>query len=206
MKADRSRASSPSRSDTSSSWRVFCAVEVPDQVSRLTIEHIENLRRDFPAVPASWSREGKFHLTIKFLGNIQQDQVTALSVAASSAVKGISPFQISLAGAGTFPKHGVPRVLWIGIEDSSANLGKLQSRLEDECARLGFPREERSFHPHLTIVRLRGEKGARDLGKAHQELGFARAAITVNALLVFRSELSPKGSKYTLISNHPLGH
>jgi RNA 2',3'-cyclic 3'-phosphodiesterase len=188
----------------SSTWRVFCAVEIPEEISRLTLKHIEKLQCEFPNVAASWSREGKLHLTLKFLGNIPLEQVDYVSDAASRAGKGVPPFEISLAGAGAFPKHGPPRVIWIGVEDSSGRLSKLQERLEKECEQKGFPREDRAFNPHLTLARLRNPQGAKELAARHKALGFGSVSIGVEELLVIRSELSPKGSRYSIISRHSL--
>ena len=102
-------------------------------------------------------------------------------------------------------QNGTPRVLWIGVDDHSRRLAELQTKLEDECARIGFEKEERAFSPHLTIARLRKPQGARALAVAHKEMGFKPVTIEVAELLVIRSELSSKGSNYTVISRHPLG-
>jgi len=185
-------------------WRIFCAVEIPQHVSKLLIEHIEKLRARFPAVSASWSREGKFHLTLKFLGDVPQQRIEALSLAAAQAVENSGAIPIKVGGTGSFPKHGSPRVLWIGIDDSVGRLTQLQDRLENACDPLGFPREERPFHPHLTIARVRRPHGAKELAEAHRNLEFAPIDVTVEELIVFRSELGRDGSKYTPLSRHPL--
>ncbi len=96
-------------------------------------------------------------------------------------------------------------MLWIGVEDHTGRLAELQTKLEDECERIGFKKEARAFSPHLTIARLRKPQGARGLALAHKEMGFEPAKMLVLELLVIRSELSSKGSKYTVISRHALG-
>jgi 2'-5' RNA ligase len=186
-----------------SSWRVFCAVEIPEKVGAPAAEHVRKLKSEFPHVLASWNREGKFHLTLKFFGNIPAERVTAVSRAASLAVEGQSEFKINVAGAGVFPKHGPPHVLWLGVEDLAGNLLQLQKRLEEECANLGFERETRPFHPHLTLARLRKRESAKELGLAHKRLRFEQVQMTISELLVIRSELDPEGSKYSEISRHP---
>ena len=97
--------------------------------------------------------------TVKFLGEIQTPVVNNLSTAAARAVADFSPFQITLADTGVFPKHGTPRVLWIGVQDESGKLAEFHTRLEEACANEGFAREERAFHPHLTIARLAKAQG-----------------------------------------------
>jgi 2'-5' RNA ligase len=94
--------------------------------------------------------------------------------------------------------------LWLGVNDSSGKLKGLQAKLDDECLRLGFEKEERAFNPHLTIARLRKPQGARALALAHKEMGFEPMNILVSELLVIRSELSSEGSRYTVISRHGL--
>jgi 2'-5' RNA ligase len=95
-------------------------------------------------------------------------------------------------------------VLWIGVNDVSEKLLELHARLEDESAQVGFAKETRPFHPHLTIARLRQADNARTLANAHQHMEFDPLEIAVAELLVIRSELSSAGSKYTIVSRHPL--
>jgi 2'-5' RNA ligase len=162
------------------------------------------LKAAVPEAKASWSREANLHLTLKFLGEIPQASAMELSNAASRAVAGLSPFSIQPGHTGVFPNHGAARVLWIGINDLSGKLVELHARLEDEAARAGFAREARRFRPHLTLARLRKPEHARTLAAAHQQLAFAPQEIAISELLVIRSELSSDGSKYTVISRHPL--
>lgn len=186
------------------SWRVFCAIEIPEPVRQQVLQHIEHLREAVPDAKVSWSRDASLHLTLKFLGEIPQVSVPHISTAASRAVVGCAPFSIRLEQAGAFPKQGQPRVLWIGINDFSGKLGQLQARLEDESVNVGFAKDDRPFHPHLTVARLRQARHARTLAAAHRELDFESAEIAVSELLVIRSELGNEGSKYTVISRHPL--
>lgn len=184
------------------SYRVFCAIELPTEVRERAAEHIARLREAVPEVRASWERAEKMHITLNFLGEITQEKVVALSGAASSATRNTQPFMLALDGTGAFPPRGNPRILWLGINDSSGKLAGLQSRLEEECASAGFAREERSFHPHLTLARVRAPEGARRLAQSHQETGFAAIEFAVTNLVVLRSELMSGGSRYTEISRH----
>ncbi len=186
------------------SWRIFCAIDLAHSARARLTRQIKLLREAVPHARASWSREENIHLTLKFLGEIQISRLGDLSEAASRAVTDFSPFQITLEGTGVFPKHGAPRVLWIGIKDESGKLAQFQTRLEEECGREGFAREERPFHPHLTIARLRNPQGARELAVAHKEMRFEPAEVAVAELLVIRSEPSGAGSRYTVISRHRL--
>ena len=184
--------------------RVFCAIELPILVREKISEHIRRLRETLPDSTASWVRPENIHLTLKFVGEILQGRVKDLTQAATNAVAGFSPFEIVIAEAGSFPRHGTPRVLWIGVNDYSSLLTQLQAKLDEECLLLGFAKETRTFNPHLTVARLRKPQGARTLATAHKEMGFDSTEIKVMEITVIRSELSSEGSNYSTISRHAL--
>ncbi|HMF56627.1 MAG TPA: RNA 2',3'-cyclic phosphodiesterase [Pyrinomonadaceae bacterium] len=184
--------------------RVFCAVPLTEEVRESAARHMESLRASLPYVRASWERPEKMHITLKFLGEIEESRVEALSRAAERAAHEAESFTLSISGAGAFPARGNPRVLWLGIKDETGGLYGLQRALETETEREGFRREQRPFHPHLTIARLRQPEGAREVATLHQDTGFETLSCPVSELLVIRSELGPKGSRYTEISKHKL--
>jgi RNA 2',3'-cyclic 3'-phosphodiesterase len=184
------------------SWRVFCAVELPDDVREQLQDHITRLREAVPDVAASWSRVENVHLTLKFLGNVEVERIDAISAAASRAVGEFSPFAIGVGGTGVFPRPSRPQVLWIGVSDPAGQLAALQKKFEDECAAAEFEKENRAFRPHLTIARIRRPEGGKRLADAHLKMDFKPLEIKLNEVIVFRSELSPKGSRYTPLSHH----
>lgn len=205
MVISRSSFASGSGVDSSGErWRVFCAVGMPEPICTASSNYIKSLRTKFPDAPASWNRNGVFHLTLKFLGSINQPQLSALSQAAARAVVNLFPFKIVVKKTGTFPKHGPPRVLWLGIDDVSGGLAKLQASLEYQCEREGFAKEERPFHPHITLARIRRPQGMRGLAVAHRGREFGPIEAVISELFVFRSELKKEGSEYSVISRHPL--
>ena len=185
-------------------WRVFCAVELPQTARGLVLAHIARLKEKVPHAKASWARDANLHLTLKFLGEIPTASVADFSKAVSLAVNQVQPFSLRLEQTGIFPTHGQPRVLWIGINDPSTQLAELHARLEEESSQVGFAKETRPFHPHLTIARLRHADNARALAAAHKQLEFDPLEVAVAELLVIRSELSSEGSKYTVVSRHAL--
>lgn len=189
---------------TQEQWRVFCAIDLPRAICEKVMAHSRRLREAVPEAQASWSRMDNIHLTLKFLGEIPQSRVELLSSAAAEASTGHGSFPLSVQRCGVFPTHGEPRVLWIGIEDSKGKLGELYRRLEDECAKTGFKKDARPLHPHLTVARLRKPQRARTLAAVHKAMEFDSEEISVSELLVIRSELSSQGSRYTVISRHPL--
>jgi 2'-5' RNA ligase len=187
--------------------RIFCAVDLPDDVRARAAAHISRLREAPRTSPLKigWERAEKLHLTLKFLGELTPERVEALTRAASRAAESVEKFALTLEEAGAFPAHGNPRVLWLGLRDETNHLNALHERLEEECARENFPREARRFHPHITIARIRlPNAAARQLAKIHSEAGFAPASFNVNELIVMQSQLGAGGSRYTPLSRHPL--
>ncbi len=182
------------------SWRVFCAVELPEAVREQLRDHITRLRAAVPDVAASWSRVENVHLTLKFFGNVDVERIDAISAAASRTVEEFSTFPIGIGGTGVFPRPSRPQVLWIGVSDLTGKLSALHEKFDNETA--DFGKEDRAFRPHLTIARIRRPEGARRLAEAHLQMEFKPLEIKLNEVVVFRSELSPKGSRYTPLSHH----
>ena len=187
-------------------WRVFCAFELPELLRGRIKQHIQQVREAVPDAAASWSRPENIHLTVKFFGNVDQAKMPLISEALARVAKEASPIGIVVGGTGVFPRPSRPQVLWIGIEDRTDALAKLQQRVEAACAREGLPKEDRAFRPHLTIARIRKPQNTNRLAEAHLHLEFPAVELVLNELVLFRSELSPKGSKYTPISRHRLEH
>jgi len=190
--------------NTLKSWRLFIAIELPKNVRHEISQHIDHLRRELADVRASWTREHNLHLTLKFFGDTQIGKVELLSQALQRAANRVPVFQIELNGCGSFPPRGKPNVLWIGIEDPSGELQNLYKFLEDECAKEGFDRDLRPFHPHLTIARIRHPQNSRRLAELHQRTECDSLSVKVEDICLIRSELNSEGSRYTVIARHAL--
>ena len=183
---------------------MFCAVELPELVRTRIEKHIERVRAAIPEAQPSWTRVNNIHLTLKFFGNVEPTRIDSITDALSRAVESVLPFKVSIGDAGAFPNNRQPRVLWIGVNDSSGQLKQLHESIDNECAGKGFEKEARVYRPHLTIARIRKSEGARALAEANQKFGFEATEMPVGEVLLFRSELSSKGSKYTVVSRHEL--
>ncbi|MDQ3801125.1 MAG: RNA 2',3'-cyclic phosphodiesterase [Acidobacteriota bacterium] len=164
------------------------------------------MRRRFPAVRVGWEKPEKLHLTLKFLGDTDDEQLAKLTEAAEKAAREISVFKLRIAGTGVFPNQRKARVLWLGVEeDEKGSLRKLNEALEKECERHGFTRETRGFKAHLTIARLREPEKSKNLIEAHLQEEFAAVEFEVADLVIYQSRLSPQGSQYAVVSKHTLG-
>lgn len=188
--------------DTTKKWRLFCAIDVPQRVKRDLQQHIDKLRSKSIAL-ASWTKVENIHLTLKFFGNVDQTRVETLSDGLSRATNDVASFMIGVGASGSFPESGRPKVLWISIEDSSGRLSQLQKSIERETQACGFPGEDREFQPHLTLARIRSSAGARILVEHHRANTFPATKFEALELLLIRSELSPKGSRYSVIQRYP---
>jgi 2'-5' RNA ligase len=182
--------------------RIFVAVEISDEARRNAAGYAKILRERFPAARVGWEKTEKLHLTMKFLGETDPEQLAALLEAAEDAARKISPFRLQISGTGVFPSPKQARILWLGVKGEAA-LKRLNEILESECERRGFPKEKRSFRGHLTIGRLK-EKSA-DLVENHLLNKFEPVEFEVGEIVVFESRLQPTGSIYSVISRHVLG-
>jgi 2'-5' RNA ligase len=187
-------------------FRLFCAVELPRDVRARVATHVAHLRASIDGtLKVSWEREEKMHVTLKFFGDVAPEGVTPLSDALARTASRFEPFTLRLAGCGVFASLSRPNILWLGIADDSGRIATLQSDLEDECARAGFARDARRFHPHVTIARLRFVNGeARRLARLHLETEFEPISFRASELVLMRSELGAGGSRYTVLSRHEL--
>lgn len=185
--------------------RTFIAAELSEAVADRAADLIERLRRCDARV--KWVDTANMHLTLKFLGDVPESEIHAVCGAATKAAAPLAPFEISALGAGAFPNTRLPRTLWIGIDRGADELRKLQKSLDRSLRELGFPKERRQFHPHLTVGRLRqGGDSARKMGELvekHENFDAGRA--TIKQITVFASYLDKSGPTYEPLGRARLG-
>ena len=176
--------------------RTFIAVDLADEVKASISSFLQKIKRTAPG-GIRWANPTDFHVTLKFLGEIDETAAGEIGATVRKIAAETPVFSLTAAGTGSFPPHSRrPRVLWIGLEES-APLKSLQGRLEDALVPLGFAREERPFHPHLTAARVRSE------GLPPRILEeFAAGAVTVfgrfdvRELIFYQSLLRPSGAEH----------
>jgi 2'-5' RNA ligase len=183
--------------------RTFICIEIPGTI-RQQIEELQNKLKSLDA-EVSWVRTSNIHLTLKFLGNVSQPKARDVCAAMERASRGRQPIDIEVSGTGCFPSLRSPRVLWVGFTNLSERLEQLQEAIEDELARLGFPREKRSFAPHLTIGRFRSQRNAHALVEAMMVAGIKPVKFQAREIIVMRSNLKPTGAVYMRQATIPLG-
>jgi 2'-5' RNA ligase len=153
----------------------------------------------------AWVAPENLHVTLKFLGGIDEARVQGVIDALHTSVRRHPPFAIDVGGLGAFPSSTRPRVLWAGLTAGSASLGALAAAVDDVLAPLDFPREARAFSPHITLGRVREPKRAPALAEALAvAAGRPFGHVPVEAVALMRSHLSPRGARYTALATVPL--
>lgn len=184
--------------------RTFIAVELDPVIKRNLSDFLGRLKELGPK-NISWAREEGMHLTLKFLGEIEESQASSIQNILGTVSKKYLRFPLAVQGTGYFPANPkYVRVLWVGIEEQPILIG-LQKELESELEKLGFAREKRAFHPHLTLGRVRFPS---NLDEILKELEKNKAAVfgemTVHKITFFQSRLKPSGAEYTALAESEL--
>jgi 2'-5' RNA ligase len=184
--------------------RLFLAVEL-DPALRGALDHaIAPLRATEPGL--AWVAPEKLHLTMKFLGDVDDAGAERLTAALDAVAMNHRPFEMTLGGVGAFPNFRRARVVWMAVE-SEPRLELLHHDLEVACGDAGFEMEGRPFRPHITLARVRSPlplERARPLARAARRVAFA-ASETVGALTLLESTLAPSGARYRRVHAATLG-
>jgi 2'-5' RNA ligase len=152
-----------------------------------------------------WVAPDNVHLTLKFLGNIEERRLPEIYAACERAVAEAEPIELDVCAMGCFPNMNRPRVVWVGIEKGAEALHQLQRRLEDELDKIGFPREDRKFKAHLTIGRVKKQKGISRLCQLiEEEREIALGSMRAEKISVMKSKTLPTGPIYTELRTVPL--
>lgn len=182
--------------------RQFVALELPGTTRGRLAELSTALRRSTPGW--RWLRPEALHLTLRFLGEVRDEQDAQARDGWRRAAANSAPFTLHAEGLGVFPPRGSPRILWVGLREIEPGdrLAALARGLESAAREVGFSPEERVFRPHLTIARA--ERDARpavpsDLRWTDPEPFESRE------IVLFRSDLHPSGARYTALERYPLG-
>ncbi len=187
--------------------RAFIAVEISELV-RQNLEVVQSSCQKVlgaewspkdPVKTIQWTRTSSLHLTIKFLGNIHEEQVPHILEILEYVGRCHDPFLLRLKGVGVFPHIRSPRILWIGITEGRSVLESLAGDVDLALAELGFSREGGPFRPHLTLARIK--KNHRNVGLTFQETGLLEQPLDggemqVGSFSLIQSLLSPSGSTY----------
>lgn len=183
--------------------RAFLAVELPESLRQEVAAFQSQLKTARGDV--KWVELDNLHLTLKFLGNIEESQLPSLKETLAAGVREIPPFAVHLEGIGAFPGTMNPRVIWVGASEGKESLIELAQAAERTCSDLGFTPEDRPFSAHLTIGRVRSRERLAPLIKKLQAAEFRGSVpAPVEKIVLFQSTLSPRGPTYTPLGEIPL--
>ena len=182
--------------------RTFVAIELGTGVKHLAQELIKKLK--LTGADVNWIAPEHMHLTLKFLGEIQRDDILPLCQITQQVASGFAPFDLGFGGTGAFPHTEHPRTLWIGVEEGLEEF-TVQAELDDALHKeLGFARERRQFTPHLTIGRVhRATPEMNDV--MEQNSAFEGDFSEVDELVVMASFLDRDVPQYETLGHAVLG-
>ncbi len=184
--------------------RSFLAIELPTDILQRIREVQEELKSSKADV--RWVSPENIHLTLKFFGNIEESQIDSIIKTIEQPVRATVPISIGVRGMGAFPSLKNPRVIWVGLTEEGNALISFQKRLDEGLWKIGFQPEDRPFHPHLTVGRLRSNRGKDELIRGVERFrGEGFGSFLVERIVLFKSDLTPKGPIYTALREIRLG-
>jgi RNA 2',3'-cyclic 3'-phosphodiesterase len=178
--------------------RLFIAIPTPQPVLPLLANTRDTLRDSRADV--KWEPTDKLHCTVKFLGDTKEDLVQNIVSSLTQIGSATPPFNIRYTGLGCFPNRRDPRIIWAGIADSSEQLKRLFGEIDDAMTRLGFEREQRAFHPHVTLGRVKGSRRISELLDTMETLNFDHPPVMIKEIELVKSTLKPGGSEYSPVA------
>jgi len=184
--------------------RTFIAIEIPDDIISRFRELQDGIKvYDFKM---RWVRSENIHLTLKFLGDVEEIKIYEIAKAVSKTVKGYTPILLQAKGIGVFPGMKRPRVLWVGLTGQLEALVRLQKTLDENLKMLGFPGEKRPFKGHLTMGRIKDKIDVKKFGDALMAFrNFESETFAASQINLYKSELTSSGAVYAKLASVSLG-
>ncbi|OGR19544.1 MAG: 2'-5' RNA ligase [Deltaproteobacteria bacterium RIFOXYD2_FULL_66_9] len=175
--------------------RAFLGIGLPADVRESIVSAIAPVRSLH--APVAWTAPQNLHITLYFLGEIYPERVPLVERSMRLSVSGIDPFSLTTEGGGAFPGTRNPRILWVGFLEPLELVRQLQQNMENALSGAGFPREDRPFHPHITVGRTRGALPPAWGERFVEALSGKRfGVVPVSSVTLFESRLRPGGAVY----------
>ena len=179
--------------------RCFIALDLSDE-TRSELDRIIGVLQEADA-NVKWVKPTSIHLTLKFLGQVEEEKIARISERLKDIARGASPFDILLEGMGAFPKWDYVKVIWVGLGEGSDKVKDLAKKTEEIMSEEGFEKETREFSPHLTLGRVRSAKKKKQLKEMSDSVKVDPASSHISRIVLFKSELSPQGARYTELAS-----
>jgi len=182
--------------------RLFVALELPESHRASLAGVCERGRRG----GVRWVPAENVHLTLKFLGEVDEGLVPDLEAALAAVAGAARPFALALEGGGCFPNARSPNVIWVGVAEGAEEAGRLAGEVERALGPLGFAPEKRRFRSHLTIGRPKEPRAgaATTAEKIAQLKGYRASPAEVRALALIKSTLTAEGAEYDVVRRFEL--
>jgi 2'-5' RNA ligase len=175
--------------------RAFVAIDL-NQETRASLCTLQEALQKKLTGSVSWVKPDNIHLTLRFLGHINQDQVKNIKTIIDVIAKKIKQFNINLGVLGAFPNTANPRVLWVGIHYGFDELNRINAQLEESLEAIHFGVGEKYFHPHMTIARIKHLDDNSILRQLTQQIKPAQVVSIVDSIMLFKSISSAEGAVY----------
>ena len=183
--------------------RTFIAIEIPEIIRKRIADFQEELRGARASV--SWTKPQNIHVTLKFLGDVEESNLSGIVEAVKETALPNKVFTIEVAGQGGFPSMRRPRVLWVGIGRGSKELKQVAEMLEERLEPLGFESEKRKYTPHLTIGRVKSQSNIGKMADIIGRTSIAAGSFSAKKIVIMKSILHPTGAIYTPYAQISLG-
>jgi len=175
--------------------RLFVSIELPEKIKASIDGLIEEMK--LKLTPVKWVEDKNLHITLKFLGWVDDKRLKELTALIKRTVKGFGKFDLGFKGMGLFPAEGRPRVIWVDLCKGEDKVKSLGDKIEDEAAKEGFREEEREFTPHLTIGRIKEKVDVEALKKFIKKVsGSDFGSFKVEKISLMKSTLRRTGPIY----------
>ena len=188
--------------------RLFVAIEIGSDVQATASRVIEDLKRrteqSAPHARVTWVKPGHLHLTVCFIGHAESDLSQKILSTMAGALR-VPPFEFTIQGTGTFPARRPPRVVWAGVTAGLDQLLAVEQEVRSRLDRLVPCGEERDYHPHLTLGRVKNPVGLRPAVLLEGLERTVFGAVDVQAVTLFESRLSSSGPTYISLGRAQLG-
>ncbi len=180
--------------------RLFVALKIPNEIKKKIFELRNEILPEWGKY--KWEKEDKIHLTLKFIGEVDDNKVGQISQSLNF-IENYFKFDCRLSRFGFFSKKGAAKILWVGFSADNV-LFNLVEKINDILKPLSIPKEERKFKSHLTLLRIKNQDSYRFPVKVFEEFTIPEIKFTADEALLIKSELLPETSKYTVIKKYKL--
>ncbi len=180
--------------------RLFVAIPLGDE----TKDRLSAIQHKISSTDIRWTAREQLHVTLKFLGECRETQLPDICRATRSAAELFPPFQCNLEEVGCFPPNGPVRIIWVGVQGDGDSLSQLHREIEARFEKLGFERENRIYHPHVTIGRVKEDRSRGKLRGLITRTSGTELTEQVTEFHLIQSKAAQSGSRYELLERFSL--